>query len=71
LSISDKKQLTVILKSINEIKYNPHDSKLLKGEFAGKRRKRKDHYRIIFQIDKKSNKIQILKIGKRKNIYKN
>ena len=71
LHSSDEKQLTIILESINEIKHNPYDSKPLKGEFTGKRRKREDPYRIIFQIDKKSNEIQILEIGKRKNIYKN
>ena len=57
LSKSDEKQLIIILESINEIKSNPYDSKLLKGELAGKRRKRKDPYRIIFQINKKSNEI--------------
>jgi len=57
LSKSDEKQLIIILESINEIKSKPYDSKLLKGELAGKRRKRKDPYRIIFQINKKSNEI--------------
>ena len=71
LSSSDEKQLTIIFESINEIRNNPYDSKPLKGEFSGKRRKRKDPYRIIFQIDKKSNEIQILEIAKRKHIYKN
>ena len=66
----DKKQVNYILIALKEIRLNPYDSKPLKGKHVGKRRKRKDPYRIIFKIEKKSNEILILDIGNRSNIYK-
>jgi mRNA-degrading endonuclease RelE of RelBE toxin-antitoxin system len=72
LSKKDKKILQLIIDGIEEIKNNPYNSSILKGQFKGKRRKRKGLYRIIFKINKNTNppEIHILDIAKRGSIYK-
>ena len=59
-----------IIKSIGEFSENPRarEFKKLKGETAF--RLRVGDYRIIFDFDPKSQKIFIIGIGHRKNIYK-
>jgi mRNA interferase RelE/StbE len=59
-----------IIKYIREFSENPRarEFKRLKGETAF--RLRVGDYRIIFDFDQKTQKIIILDIGHRKNIYK-
>jgi mRNA interferase RelE/StbE len=70
LSKKDGKTAKILLNAIKEILRNPYNSKSLKGIFRGYRRIRKDPYRIIFIINKKSNEIRILEIERRNKAYK-
>ena len=72
LSKRNKKDLILIRDTINSIPNNLHNSKLLKGQYKGFRRVRKDPYRIIFKINVNNSllSIFILEIGKRENVYK-
>lgn len=72
LSKKDKKATKIILDAIKRIPENSYDFDILKGYWASSRKLRKGDYRIIFDIDNNTNpkEIIILKIGKRKNIYK-
>ena len=72
LSKRNKKDLILIRDTINSIPNNLHNSKLLKGQYKGFRRVRKDPYRIVFKINVNSSllSIFILEIGKRENVYK-
>lgn len=58
-----------IIKYVKEFSENPRakEFKRLKGESAF--RLRVGDYRVIFDFDQKTNLINILKIGHRKNIY--
>lgn len=59
-----------IIKSVREFSENPRarEFKRLKGESLF--RLRVGDYRILFDFDSKSQRIQIVNIGHRKNIYK-
>ncbi|MDR2966708.1 MAG: type II toxin-antitoxin system RelE/ParE family toxin [Methanobacteriaceae archaeon] len=72
LSKRNKKDLIMIKDAIHSIPKNLHNSKLLKGQYKGFRRIKKDPYRIIFKIkvDTSLLSIFILEIGKRENVYK-
>jgi hypothetical protein len=43
LSKKDKKILQLIIKGIEEIKNDPYNSSILKGQFKRKKEKEKDH----------------------------
>ncbi|MBU0894031.1 MAG: type II toxin-antitoxin system RelE/ParE family toxin [Nanoarchaeota archaeon] len=60
-----------IYKKVDDLKTNPFTKniKRLKGEKAF--RLRIGDYRVIFDIDQKKRIITILRLGHRKNIYKN
>ncbi|MBU0958613.1 MAG: type II toxin-antitoxin system RelE/ParE family toxin [Nanoarchaeota archaeon] len=60
-----------ILKKVEELKEDPFskDIKKLKGEPGF--RLRVGDYRVIFDIDFRDNLISVLRLGYRKNIYKN
>lgn len=60
-----------IYKKVDELKTDPFmkNIKRLKGEEAF--RLRIGDYRVIFDVDRKNNTITILRLGHRKNIYKN
>ena len=60
-----------IYKKVGELIINPFlkDIKKLKGEDAF--RLRIGDYRVIFDMDRKNRTITILRLGHRKNIYKN
>ena len=72
VSKKNKKDLIMLKEAIHSIPKNFHKSKLLKGQYKGFRRIRKDPYRIIFKLypDTFHLSIFILAIGKRENIYK-
>ncbi|HWR98075.1 MAG TPA: type II toxin-antitoxin system RelE/ParE family toxin [Candidatus Methanoperedens sp.] len=58
-----------ILDSIErELVKKPESNPVLKGEFAGLRKYRVGDYRVIYVV--LGNEIVVLRIGKRKNIYK-
>lgn len=59
-----------IIRSVKDFSKNPRarEFKRLKGETAF--RLRVGDYRIIFDFDLKNNRINIITIGHRKNIYK-
>ncbi len=64
----DKKQAEFILKKIYEIKHNPFRYlKRLKGHKLY--RLRISEYRVILDVVVSKNKIVVLKIGHRKNVY--
>ncbi len=58
-----------IIKYVKEFSENPKakEFKRLKGESAF--RLRVGDYRVIFDFDQKNNRMNIIKIGHRKNIY--
>ncbi|KZX16781.1 plasmid stabilization system protein [Methanobrevibacter filiformis] len=67
----DKLLVKNIFNVVKEISHNPHDCENLKGKFEGAKKIRKGNYRIIFDIDDETTpRINVLKIGKRSNIYK-
>ena len=70
LSKTDVKLVTNLLGTIKEIKNNPHEYKKMMGRFKGTRREKHGDYRIIFEINKEDNIINILEIGKRNTIYR-
>jgi mRNA-degrading endonuclease RelE of RelBE toxin-antitoxin system len=51
----------MILESIEDIRNNLHDYKILNCPYKGSRSKRKGKYRIIFIISEESETIKILK----------
>ena len=67
----DKKSAKGLIERLKT--YLPQDpiflGKPLKGIFKGLHRYRSGDYRVIYSIDRKKNTIQILRIGKRKEIY--
>jgi addiction module RelE/StbE family toxin len=67
----DKKGAKIILDGLDEIQKNPHDFEFLKGKFKGKRKYKKNNYRIIYEIRTKKNleHINVLKLGNRNSIY--
>lgn len=72
LKKKNKDEFDDLLKIIPLIINNPYDSKLLQGKLKGLRRVKSKEYRVIFFIENSLNpsEIQIIEIGKRKNIYK-
>jgi len=70
LSKNDYELVTNILGVIEEIKNNPYGCKKMMGRFKGTRREKLGIYRIIFEINKEDNIINILEIGKRNTIYR-
>jgi len=68
----DNKASEIIFKLIEEVVEDPFDSDSMQPPFKGARKKRKGKYRVIFDINSKSNPqiIRLLKIDKRGKIYK-
>ena len=68
----DKKSAKGLIGRVKE--YLPQDpaslGKPLHGEFKGLYRYRYGRYRVIYAIDGKENTVLILRVGKRKEIYK-
>jgi mRNA interferase RelE/StbE len=68
----DKKSAKGLIERVKE--YLPQDpislGKSLHGEFKGLYRYRYGGYRVLYTIDRKENTILILRVGKRKEIYK-
>lgn len=56
-----------IVKKVKELEYNPYSKDIIKLKGEDDFRLRVGDYRIIFTIEK--DKILILKVGHRKNIY--
>jgi len=72
LSKKDTKTLGIVLKAIRELNIDPNNSiKLINTK--NKRRIKAGDYRVIFEIDNNTSpkEINILKIGHRRNVYKN
>jgi|GEM_PF-289955 mRNA interferase RelE/StbE len=67
ISSLDKKILEQILKKTEQLIENPNLGKPLQNEFSGCRSLHIGQYRVIYEI--KSDKIYILTVGHRKNIY--
>lgn len=69
---ADKKSAKGLIERLKN--YLPEDplslGKPLKGIFKGLYRYRCGDYRVIYSIDRKENTILILRVGKRKDIYK-
>lgn len=70
LSKKNKKDTDTILNSIEELIINPYNSNFLKDSSDKERKIRKGKYRIIFLIFEDKKEVEILKIGKRSNVYK-
>ena len=68
----NKDDFDILLNIIGLIVNNLYESKLLHGKLKGLRRIKNKDYRVVFFIKNESNppEIQIIEIGKRKNIYK-
>jgi addiction module RelE/StbE family toxin len=66
----DKFNYEKIKEGIQEISKTPYRSNKMKHYLKGTRKIRKGDYRIIFIIHTHLCEIEILKIGKRNNIYK-
>ncbi|KZX10610.1 type II toxin-antitoxin system RelE family toxin [Methanobrevibacter filiformis] len=70
LSKKNKKDVNIILKGIEDLINNPYNSDFLKDSQDKERKIRKGNYRILFLIFEDEKQVEILKIGKRSNIYK-
>jgi len=68
----NKDDFDSLIKNIQLIINNPYDSKLLHGKLKGLRRVKNKDYRVVFFIENNLNppEIQIIEVGKRKNVYK-
>lgn len=68
----DKKSAKGLIERVKE--YLPQDpislGKPLSGDFKGLYRYRYGMYRVLYAVDRKENTILILRVGKRKEIYK-
>lgn len=53
-----------------ELATDPYKGKALTGEFKGLYRWRVGHFRIVYQIEKASSSLLILRIGHRKDVYR-
>ncbi len=71
LKKSDNVLAARILKKIEELKENPvlHDTKTIHGYNENLFRVRVGDYRILYEIDSKSNKLGIIKIDNRAKVY--
>lgn len=49
---------------------DPYKGKALTGEFKGLYRRRVGNFRIVYQIEKTSSSLLILRIGHRKDVYR-
>jgi addiction module RelE/StbE family toxin len=72
ISKKDKQIAERILRVMEEISNDPHNSDILSPPLKGARKKRVGQYRIIFEIFTSSNppEIHFLDVGNRKNVYK-
>lgn len=64
----DKKR---IVEALTALSIDPFRGKQLRGDHAGKWSLRVWPYRIIYMIEKKIVTVTILRIGHRKDVYKN
>lgn len=71
LKKADKILLARLIKKIEEIRKQPiiHDTKTIEGYEERLFRVRVGDYRILYDINYKSNKIGIVKIDKRSKVY--
>lgn len=59
-----------IKKKLISLKNSPHSSKKLSGEFAGYYSIKAWPYRILYEINKKKNVVEVHKISHRQRAYK-
>jgi mRNA interferase RelE/StbE len=66
----DKTQASrIILTAINKLSKNPQQFDSLIHQFIGYRRLRVGDYRVIFAIEDDKNRVVIIRVGHRKEIY--
>lgn len=59
-----------LIQAIDGLLIQPYKGTQLKGDLTGLRRIRVGHYRIIYEIQKKELVILVVRIGHRKEIYR-
>lgn len=66
---ADQKRMLAAIGTV--LATDPYEGKALSGEFKGLYRWRTGHFRVIYEIQKDILVILILKIGHRKDVYRN
>ena len=67
---TDKKNRIRLIQAIDKLLSQPHSGTQLKGDLTGLRRIRVGHYRIIYEIQKNNLVILVVRVGHRKEIYR-
>jgi len=66
----DKNNRIRLIQAIDNLIAQPYKGTQLKGDLTGLRRIRVGHYRIIYEIQKKKLVVLVVRIGHRKEIYR-
>lgn len=59
-----------VIAAIDQLAYNPHVGKLLKGDYSGLRRIRVGDYRVIYEINEGVVLVLVLRVAHRKQVYR-
>jgi mRNA interferase RelE/StbE len=59
-----------IVEAIDRLANEPHAGGLLKGEFAGLRRLRVGHFRIIYEALDRELTVLVVRVGHRRDVYR-
>lgn len=65
-----KSEQKKVLKRLSILEENPYEGKKLSGELEGIRSLRSWPYRILYEINQKEKRIEVLKIAHRQGAYK-
>ena len=67
---TDKQNRIRLIQAIDNLLIQPYKGTQLKGDLTGLRRIRVGQYRIIYEIQKKELVVLVVRIGHRKEIYR-
>ena len=59
-----------LIEAIDRLQEEPHAGGVLKGEFAGLRRLRVGHYRIVYEVMNDELVVLVVRIGHRSDVYR-
>ncbi|MGH9465118.1 MAG: type II toxin-antitoxin system RelE family toxin [Thermoanaerobaculia bacterium] len=59
-----------LIEAIDRLAAEPHAGGVLKGEFAGLRRLRVGHYRIVYEVQQRELTVLVVRIGHRREVYR-
>ncbi|MFH0764858.1 MAG: type II toxin-antitoxin system RelE/ParE family toxin [Calditrichota bacterium] len=62
--------LVRLFDALDELEINPFAGKILEGKHEGTRSFRVGDYRIIYEIDADNDRVLIIRVGKRSEVYK-